>query len=129
MSVLVDLFPILVLSGLAAVAVLAIRLSRRLSRGTGSAGDLEPSRPEPVGQTQTPWEVRAIDERLRLLSHRPTAGAHNDLTATVNRLIVAVGLPPEQQLPLNASREQLDWAVSQIEYRLGLPPLTDRSPT
>jgi hypothetical protein len=118
------LFPLAVLAGLAIVFILAIRLNRRVSRGTGSAGDLEPSRPEPVGQARTPWEVRAIDDQIRMLRHRSVTAPRHDLTATVNRLIAAAGLAADQQLPLDANREQLEAAVARMEHQLGLPPLS-----
>jgi hypothetical protein len=47
-----------------------------------------------------------------------------DLTATVNRLIAAAGLPANEQLPLDASQEQLSRSITLIEHHLELPPLT-----
>jgi len=118
-------FPFLVVGAVVVVLVLALRLDRRLSRGAYSAGPWETERPTPPGQERTPWELKAIDDQLILATGAGGAAVPRyDLTATVNRLITAAGLPPREQLPLSANLQDLSAAIGLIEDRLGLPPLT-----
>ncbi|MDH4076840.1 MAG: hypothetical protein OEW29_12960 [Acidimicrobiia bacterium] len=118
-------FPIVVVAALVVVLVLALRLDRRLSRGAYSAGPWETERPAPPGQERTPWELKAIDDQLILAAGAGGAAVPRyDLTATVNRLITAAGLPPREQLPLSANLQDLSAAIGLIEDRLGLAPLT-----
>ncbi|MEZ5412358.1 MAG: hypothetical protein R2761_30270 [Acidimicrobiales bacterium] len=122
---LAALFPIVVVVAVVVVLVLALRLDRRLSRGAYSAGPWETERPTPPGQERTPWELKAIDDQLILAAGAGGAAVPRyDLTATVNRLITAAGLPPREQLPLSANLQDLSAAIGLIEDRLGLPPLT-----
>lgn len=122
---LVIAFPALVVLAVIVLLVLAVRLDRRLSRGAYSAGPWETERPTPPGQERTPWELKAIDDQLILATGAGGAAVPRyDLTATVNRLITAAGLPPREQLPLSANLQELSTAIGLIEDRLGLPPLT-----
>ncbi|MGF1598725.1 MAG: hypothetical protein ACFCVK_17655 [Acidimicrobiales bacterium] len=123
---LLALFPLFVLAAAVAAVVLAVRLDRRMSRAATSAGPVEMERARPPGQEQTPWELQAIDDQLHLAhSGGPSAVPRYDLTATVNRLLQAAGLDqPGDQLPPNADPAQLAAAISRIEERLGLGPLT-----
>ncbi len=124
MQRVVDQFPILAIAALVSVLALAFRLSRRIDRGPTSAGPVETEPVTPPGQEPSPWELRAIDDQLRRLV-RPEPGVRrSDLTATVNRLITAAGLPAHDQLLPGADLNQLAAAVTRIEDRLGLPPLT-----
>ena len=126
MEFLVRLFPVLAGLALLITAVLAFRLNRRMSRAAYSAGPLEIPRPKPAGQEPTPWELRAIDGQLRLLNHGSTPVPRYDLTATVNRLVVAAGFNDgRDQLPMTADHAQLAAAITRIEHRLELPPLTE----
>lgn len=123
-------FPVLVVVAVVVLLVLALRLDRRLSRGAYSAGPWETERPKPPGQERTPWELKAIDDQLILATGAGGAAVPRyDLTATVNRLITAAGLPPREQLPLSANLQELSTAIGLIEDRLGLPPLTPVTPT
>jgi hypothetical protein len=125
MSALAASFPFVILLMAVTVAGLALRLDRRLSRGAHSAGPLEPERPKPAGLEQTPWELRGIDDQLTLAGRGSPAIPRYDLTATVNRLIVAAGMhDPGQQLPMSAGLGQLEQAVTNIVRMLGLPPLS-----
>lgn len=127
-GLLIDLFPLFVVIGVVVVFVAALRLDRRMSRGSHSAGPAEVPRPSPVGQEQVPWELRSIEDQVRLVSaQRAMAVPRYDLTATVNRLLMASGLTdPGDQLPMTASEADLVAAVSKIERRLGLAPLTTK---
>ena len=123
MASLVAGFPFFVAVTVIVLLVLALRLDRRMSRGASSAGDLEPERPAPIGLTETPWEIKAIDDQLRAMTVRSSAVRRHDLTATVNRLVTAAGLPVEHQLPLDADQNELASAIAAIERQLDLPPL------
>ncbi len=121
-------FPLLVVVAVVVLLVLALRLDRRLSRGAYSAGPWKTERPTPPGQERTPWELKAIDDQLILATGAGGAAVPRyDLTATVNRLITAAGLPPREQLPLSANLQELSTAIGLIEDRLGLAPLTPSS--
>lgn len=127
-SHLADWFPVLVIAGALVVLGLALRLDRRLSRSAYSAGPIETEVAQPAGQARTPWELQAIDDQLtRATSGGSLAVPRYDLTATVNRLITAAGLPAHEELPITADLNQLAAAITRIEARLGLPPLTDAS--
>ena len=125
-----EVFPLL--GGFAALVIgfLAFRLKRRLDRSAYSAGPIEIPRPKPFGQEVTPWELRSIENQLRLLvNHGSPAVPRYDLTATVNRLVVAAGMTDaKDQVPVTANEAQLAAAISRIEQQLGLPPLTEGSP-
>ena len=124
-ELLIDLFPVIVVIGVVVVFIAALRLDRRMSRGAHSAGPAEVPRPTPVGQEQVPWELRSIEDQVRVMSRSATTAVPRyDLTATVNRLMAASGLTdPRDQLPVTASEADLVIAVSKIERRLGLAPI------
>ncbi|MCP3992992.1 MAG: hypothetical protein GY724_28275 [Actinomycetia bacterium] len=125
-DLLVDLFPLFVIIGILVVFLTAARLDRRMSRGAHSAGPAEVPRPTPAGQEQVPWELRSIEDQVQLVStHTTSAVPRYDLTATVNRLMTASGLTdPRDQLPMTASEADLATAITKIEARLELAPLT-----
>ncbi len=120
-------FPIVAGAVIVTVVILAIRLDRRMSRAPYSAGSYEPEQPSPLGQERTPWELKAIEDQLHLLSSAVgPAVPRYDLTATVNRLISASGLTDAQdQLPITATIDQLAVSVAKIEDQLGLAPLDE----
>ena len=122
-----EVFPLLVFLATLLLAFFAIRLSRRLSRGSQSAGPREVVRPQQVGLQQTPWELSAIDEQLR---SGWNARGRIDLVTTVNRLTTAAGLhDPALQLPTNASDEHISRVVAHLEHHLELtPPVPGRGP-
>ena len=126
-SFAVDSFPLLIAAIVVLILVLAIRLDRRLSRGSYSAGPGEVVHPEPPGQEPSPWELRAIEAQLTTITAPGSSVIrHYDLTATVNRLTNAAGLTDARyQLPITATEADLATAVSRIEHQLGLPPLTE----
>ncbi|MEL7156364.1 MAG: hypothetical protein AAFN30_07170 [Actinomycetota bacterium] len=105
MIVLVDLFPLLVLLAALLVAFLALRLHRHLGQASYSAGPLEVLPPEPPGQEATPWELRAIEAQLDMVTHPGTGVVRRyDLTATINRLSASAGLVgSEYELPITAN--------------------------
>lgn len=127
MQILVRLFPLLIMAAVLGIGFLALRLDQRTSRSSYSAGPIEIPRPRPVGQEPTPWELRAIDDQLRLVvNHGSTAVPRYDVAATVNRLTTAAGLTdPRDQLPVTASEAELAAAITLIEHRLELRPLTE----
>jgi hypothetical protein len=124
-DLLLTLFPLFVVLGMLGVFLAALRLDRRMSRGAHSAGPAEVPRPTPAGQEQVPWELRSIEDQVRLVSRSATTAVPRyDLTATVNRLITASGLTdPWDQLPVTASEADLVAAISKIERQLGLAPI------
>ena len=128
-DLIVQAFPLLVVAVVITVLVLAVRLDRRLSRGSYSAGPRERLQPSPPGQERSPWELQAIEDQLRTVvtPHAPVV-RHYDLTATVNRLTTAAGLhEPHHQLPITATEADLAVAITRIEHQLALPPLTEGS--
>ncbi len=121
-----SLFPLLVfLTGLV-LALLVFRLNRRLSRGAQNAGPRYVLRPEQAGLQRTPWELRAIDDQIRLT---PNSRARTDLVNTINRLTKAAGEPdPAYLLAPNATDAHIAAVVDRLELRLELPPLTPTNP-
>jgi len=105
-----ELSTALTIVGLVALIVLFIRLNRRVSRGTDSAGPRILEQPVPVGQKATSWELEAIDAQLT--SHR-TSTARQDLIATVNRLAAASGEPG--RVSGNADNVEIDHLITRVE--------------
>ena len=121
-SAVVSLGPFLAFVAFVVVIVLMIRLSRRVSRGSESAGPRQTARPTPVGLRRTPWEVEAIDRQLQ---SRPDSPARRDLVATVNRLSAAArqhGAINEQipKLPINADNDRIASVIARLESRMEL---------
>ncbi len=113
--------PVVAIAVLILLALL-LRLDRRLSRGSLSAGPREPLRAEPPGLLQTPWELQAIDDQLRGL---PGDRHRADLVKTINRLIDAGGITePGARLPFDARDHEIETVVAELERRLELAPLT-----
>lgn len=121
MEALAAAFPLLVFVASAALVIFVIRLDRRLSRGARSAGPREVVRPAPVGLQRTPWELKALNDQLRMSSnHR----ARSDLVQTINRLSRAAGLQePRFFLTPDASDAMIAAVVDHLERLLELPPL------
>lgn len=115
-DVLADALPGLALLAAIGLTILLVRLNRRVSRGSRSAGPRTVEPPNPAGLTATPWELEAIDLQLR--SPRDSV-ARRDLVATVNRLITAgrdrADLAP---IPLDASNDEIERVVAVLEARL-----------
>lgn len=120
MAALAELLPLIWFLGACGLLALMIRLSRRVSQTSRTAGPRETPRPDPVGLTATPWELEAIDLQLRAPMD---SLARRDLVATVNRLITAsrdrAKLAP---LPLTASNTEIDRVVAELESKLDLGP-------
>ncbi len=118
MIVLADALPAIALLAAVGLTILLIRLNRRVSRGSRSAGPRTVEPPSPAGLTATPWELEAIDLQLR--SPRDSV-ARRDLVATVNRLITAsrdrTDLAP---IPLDDSNDDVERVVEVLESRLDL---------
>ncbi|MDH3299071.1 MAG: hypothetical protein OES24_01035 [Acidimicrobiia bacterium] len=118
MTVLADALPAIALLAAIGMTILLVRLNRRVSRGSRSAGPRTVEPPNPAGLTATPWELEAIDLQLR--SPKDSA-ARRDLVATVNRLITAsrdrTDLAP---MPLDASNDDIERVVAILESRLDL---------
>ncbi len=118
MTLLADLLPLIGTLTVIGLAVLLLRLNRRISRGSRSADPRTVEPPSPPGLTATPWELEAIDLQLR--SPRKSV-ARQDLVATVNRLITAsrdrTDLAP---IPLDASNDDIERIVEVLESRLDL---------
>lgn len=118
MTAVADALPALaVLAGIG-LTILLVRLNKRVSRGSRSAGPRTVEPPSPAGLTATPWELEAIDLQLR----SPTDSvARRDLVATVNRLITAsrdrADLAP---IPLDASNHDVERVIEILESRLDL---------
>lgn len=110
--------PLITFVAFAGLTILLIRLNRRVSRGSRSAGPRRVDPPNPAGLAATPWELEAIDLQLR--SSKDSV-ARRDLVATVNRLITAsrdrTDLAP---IPLDASNEDIERVVELLESRLDL---------
>ncbi len=120
MTLLADLLPFVI--GLAAVGliILLVRLNRRVSRGSRSAGPRRVDPPNPAGLTATPWELEAIDLQLR--SPKKSAG-RRDLVATVNRLITASRDRTElAPIPLDATNDDIERVIEVLESHLDLRP-------
>lgn len=118
MTVLADSLPLIAVVAVIGVSLLLLRLNRRVSRGSRSAGPRFVETPTPTGLTATPWELEAIDLQLR--SPKQSA-ARQDLVATVNRLITAgrdrADLAP---IPLDATNDDIERVVEILESRLDL---------
>lgn len=120
------IFPVLVGIFLVALLALLYRLDRRLSRGSISPGPREPVRPDPPGLLPTPWELQAIDEQLRGL---PGDRHRSDLVKTVNRLVGSAGIrDPAARLPFDATDNEIQNVIAELERRLELGPLTPGQP-
>ncbi len=121
MDALTSIFPVLVTIAALLLAFFALRLDRRLSRGSKSAGPREPARPEQVGLQRTPWELKALDDQIRAGANRQ---ARQDLVLTVNRLTAAAGInDPAYTLNTNANDHMIANVIAMLEQRLELAPL------
>ncbi len=118
MSILADFLPLIVFCAFIGLTILLIRLNRRISRGSRSAGPRTVEPPSPVGLTATPWELEAIDLQLRSPAD---SIARRDLISTVNRLITA-GRDRTDLVPisLDASNDDIARVVTVLESRLDL---------
>ncbi len=126
MATLASMFPLLVFVASLALAFFIFRLNRRLSRGAQSAGPREVVRPDQVGLQRTPWELRAIDDQIRVPAN---SRARHDLVNTINRLTKAAGVSdPAYLLPPNAEDAMIAAVIDHLERRLELPPLTPVGP-
>lgn len=113
-----DALPVIAAIAAIGLTILLMRLNRRVSRGSRSAGPRTVEPPNPAGLAATPWELEAIDLQLR----SPAGSvARRDLVATVNRLITAsrdrADLAP---IPLDASNDDIERVVEVLESRLDL---------
>ncbi len=118
MTVLADALPLIATLGFIGLTILLIRLNRRISRGSRSAGPRIVEPPNPPGLAATPWELEAIDLQLRSATETV---ARRDLVSTVNRLITAsrdrVDLAP---IPPNASNDDIERVINVLESQLDL---------
>ncbi|MEM7323659.1 MAG: hypothetical protein AAF531_11295 [Actinomycetota bacterium] len=123
MDLVVTLFPWLIVLAALVLVVLAFRLDKRISRGARSAGPREVPHPEPVGLQQTPWELEALHEQVRV--RRGTA-ARRELIHTVNRLTEAAGVTdPRFQLHPESGDDAVAAVILHLEQRMELPPLVE----
>ncbi|MGB5760116.1 MAG: hypothetical protein WBM50_24590 [Acidimicrobiales bacterium] len=121
MGTLASIFPLLVVVAGLALAFFAFRLNRKLSRGAQSAGPWEVVQPEQVGLQRTPWELKAIDDQVRVPSN---SRARGDLVQTINRLTKAAGVTdPAYLLAPNASDAMIEAVIGHLERGLDLAPL------
>lgn len=129
LSLVADLSPVLLFLAFVITVLLMIRLARRVSRGTESAGPRTVEQPPPVGLRITPWEVEAIDRQLQSRLDSP---ARRDLVSTVNRLSSAA-LQHEAidehiaPLPIDADNGRIASVVARLERRMELNPAAVRS--
>lgn len=118
MSTMADALPLVAFVAFIGLTILLVRLNRRVSRGSRSAGPRRVEPPNPAGLTATPWELEAIDLQLRSPGD---SHARRDLVATVNRLITAsrdqTQLAP---IPLDASNDDIGRVIDVLESRLEL---------
>jgi hypothetical protein len=118
MTFLADALPFVAVIAMIGMVILLVRLNRRVSRGSRSAGPRSVDAPDPVGLTATPWELEAID--LQLSSPRDSP-ARRDLVATVNRLIAASQNHTRRTvLPISAGNGEIEDIVIDLEKKLGL---------
>ena len=118
MVFLADALPFIAIIAAIGMVVLLVRLNRRVSRGSRSAGPRATETPTPIGLTATPWELEAIDLQL---TSAPDSPARRDLVATVNRLIAASQNHTRRTvLPLNASNGQIEQIIAELEGKLDL---------
>lgn len=108
-----ELTTALIIVSLVVLIYLFIRLNRRVSRGSDSAGPRHVEQSVPVGQKATPWELEAIDAQLS--AHR-TSTARQDLIATVNRLAAASDRP--ERVQGNADNGEIDHLIALVEGQL-----------
>ncbi len=121
MGTVASTFPLLVVLAGLGLAFFAFRLNRRLGRGAQNAGPWEVARPEQAGLQRTPWELKAIDDQVRVPSN---GRARGDLVETINRLTRAAGVTdPAYLLAPNASDAMIDAVIGHLERGLDLPPL------
>ena len=121
MEALAVAFPVLVVVSGLILAVLAMRLDRKLSRGSQSAGPRDVVPPEQVGLQRTPWELKALHDQVRSGADRQ---ARHDLVQTVNRLSTAAGVTdPRWHLENNANDHMIANVIATLEQQLELPPI------
>jgi len=126
MSTLTTLFVPLTLFAFGFVLWAMLALPTRIPPGPATAGSRLPVKPKTPGLSAWPWEVRAVDELLKKMAFaNQRAVSLHELTATVNRLLVASGVADSHRLPMDASVAELEYAVSLIENQLDLSRLTD----
>lgn len=115
MTLLIDVFPVIVLIGLVVAVVALWRLAKRYSLGSVEGGAWEFELPEPPGQRQVPWELEQVNRQLAL------SGEGSPLVPLLNQMIQASPLDSNQYLlGANASRSQIERVVADLEKAIGM---------
>ena len=112
MKTLADLWPLLVVAGLAFCVYAVIRLTRRFSPGAVSAGPKTPPDSLISDQTETAEDLRRIEKRL---DTRP-----GSMIERIQSSCVELGVPIDGISPQTLPEQHIDLLLRRLEAHLGL---------
>ncbi len=112
MKVIADVWPLLIVAGLAFCVYAVIRLTRRFSPGAVSAGPKTPPDSLLTDKTETAEDLRRIEKRL---DTRP-----GSMIERIQSSCVELGVPTEGIPPLTQPDQHIDLLLRRLETHLGL---------
>lgn len=112
MRAIADLWPLLVLAGLAFCLYAVIRLTRRFSPGAVSAGPKTPPDSLIKEKVDTAEDLRTIEARL---DTRPDA-----MINRIERSCIELGVPIDGIAPLTPPEQHIDQLLRRLEAHLEL---------
>lgn len=112
MKVIADVWPLLIVAGLAFCVYAVIRLTRRFSPGAVSAGPKTPPDSLLTDKTETAEDLRRIEKRL---DTRP-----GSMIERIQSSCVELGVPTEGIPPLTPPERHIDLLLRRLEAHLGL---------
>ncbi len=112
MKTIADLWPLLVIAGLGFCVYGVIRMARRFSPGSVSAGPKTPPDSLIKGQTEAAEDLRTIEKRL---DTRPESMIHR-----IESSCVELGVPAGGIAPGIAAEQHIDLLLRRLEAHLGL---------
>lgn len=123
MSALADVWPLLVVAGCGFLFYAVIRLARRFSPGSVSAGPKTPPDATHLGRSDLADDLRRIERRL---DTRP-ASMIRRIEESCHELGVSTHVQPVGPTALEP-QIHIDLLLERLETQLQLPPLADAPP-
>ena len=123
MKLIADLWPLLVVAGLAFLVYSVVRLTKRFSPGAVSAGPKRPPDATHLGQSELADDLRRIDRRL---DTRPES-----LIKRIQRSCIELGVPADGIVnPAGGPippEQHIETLLSRLEVHLELAPMANNN--